>query len=80
MKKELKLFDNPRNVKRLLIGFYICLVVLLAIDPFVHKHAAFGWESAPGFFAAYGFVSCVALIFVAKVLRVFIKRDETYYE
>jgi hypothetical protein len=80
MKKELTVFDNPRNVHRFLIFFYGCLVLLLVIDPFIHKHAEFPWEDAPGFFAAYGFVSCVLLIFVAKLLRRLVKRDEDYYE
>ena len=79
MKKELTLFDKPRNVNRFLYLFYASLVALLLIDPFIHKHGAFGWEDAPGFFAAYGFVSCVALIFIAKLLRLWVRRGENYY-
>jgi len=80
MKKELKIFDKPENVKKLLTTFYISLVVLLIVDFFVHKHGDFPWEDIPDFFAVYGFVSCVTLIFIAKVLRWLIKRDENYYE
>jgi hypothetical protein len=80
MKKELKIFDRPENVKRFLGFFYVSLVVLLIVDFFIHKHADFQWEGAPDFFAVYGFVSCVGLIFIAKVLRIFIKRDEHYYD
>ncbi|MFH2001079.1 MAG: hypothetical protein ABIK28_15460 [Planctomycetota bacterium] len=80
MKKELKIFDNPKNVKRLLFFFYLSLAALIVVDFFIHKHAEFPWESAPAFFAVYGFVSCVMLIFVAKVLRLLIKRREDYYE
>jgi uncharacterized membrane protein YkvA (DUF1232 family) len=80
MKRELKIFDKPENVKRFLGFFYASLVVLLIVDFFIHKHAVFPWEEAPDFFAVYGFVSCVALIFIAKLLRLFIKRDENYYE
>ena len=80
MKKELKIFDNPRNVTILLVVFFASLVVLLIIDFFIHKHAKFGWEGYPDFFAAYGFISCVALIYIAKLLRLFVKRDEDYYE
>lgn len=80
MKKELKIFDNPKNVKILLRIFYASLVVLLIADFFIHKHAEFPWEDAPNFFAAYGFVSCVLLIFIAKILRLFIKKDEKYYD
>ena len=80
MKKELKIFDKPENVKRLLLGFYASLVALLIADFFIHKHPEFPWEGAPVFFAAYGFVSCVLLIFIAKVLRMVVKRSEDYYE
>lgn len=80
MKRELTLFDHPRNVKRFLLVFYICLFVLLMIDPFIDKHGEFEWENMPAFFAAYGFVSCVLLILVAKIMRLWIKRDENYYD
>ncbi|MEE9610763.1 MAG: hypothetical protein V3W19_05895 [Desulfatiglandales bacterium] len=80
MKKELKIFDKPKNVKRFLGIFYLSLLFLLILDFFIHKHADFAWEGFPDFFAAYGFISCVLLIFIAKVLRLFIKRDENYYD
>jgi hypothetical protein len=79
MSKELKIFDRPRNVKRLLKGFYVSLAVLVIVDFFIHKHAEFPWETAPAFYAVYGFVSCVALIFIAKLLRKIVKRSEDYY-
>ena len=80
MKKELKIFDKPQNVKRVLGTFFISLIVLLIMDFFVHKHSEFPWEGYPDFFAVYGFVSCALLIFLAKILRLFIKRDERYYD
>jgi len=80
MKKELRIFDDPKHVKRFLLVFYGCLLALLCIDPFIHKHGEFPWEDAPEFFAAYGFVSCVLLIFVARILRRLVKRDENYYD
>jgi hypothetical protein len=80
VKKELRLFDDKKNVKRLLGGFYASLVVLLVVDFFIHKHPDFPWEASPNFFAVYGYASCVLLIFIAKALRFFIKRDERYYD
>ncbi|MFP4225524.1 MAG: hypothetical protein ACLFRF_02255 [Desulfobacterales bacterium] len=80
MKKELKIFDNPRNVNILLLVFFASLIVLLIIDFFIHKHAAFEWEGYPNFFAVYGFISCVLLIYIAKLLRLWVKRNEDYYE
>lgn len=80
MKNELKLFDKPENVKRFLRIFYVSLVLLLIIDFFIPKPAEFPWEDSPNFFSVYGFVSGVLLIFIAKVLRIFIKRKESYYD
>ncbi|MFW5937130.1 MAG: hypothetical protein ACOCS6_03645 [Desulfosalsimonas sp.] len=79
MKKELTIFDKPRNVRILLVCFYISLGILLIADFFIHKHAAFGWEAYPSFFAAYGFISCVLFIYAAKLLRRLVKRSEDYY-
>jgi hypothetical protein len=54
--------------------------VLLVIDFFIPKHGHFPWEDAWGFYAAYGFIGCVALIFIAKGLRLLVKRREGYYD
>ena len=80
MRKELTLFDKPKNIRRLLFGFYGVLCLLLLSELFIHTHPAFDWEASFGFFAVYGFVSCVLLIFVAKILRVIVMRREDYYD
>jgi branched-subunit amino acid transport protein len=80
MKRELKIFDNPKNVQRFLYFFYFALLVLLVVDLFIPKHGHFPWENAPEFFAVYGFISCVSLIFIAKLLRKIVKRREDYYD
>jgi len=80
MKRELKIFDNPKNVQRFLYIFYVALFALLVIDFFIPKHGHFPWEGAPEFFAVYGFISCVSLIFIAKLLRKIVRRDEDYYD
>jgi len=79
-KKELTFLDSPENQKKLRRTFYLSLGVLLILDVFIAKHGHFPWESAPGFYAVYGFVACVGLIFVAKVLRLVVRRKEDYYD
>ncbi len=80
MNEELRMFDKPENVKRLLRIFYACVVGSLAIDIFYHKHGIFPWESFFGFYSAYGFVACVILVIVAKyILRPLVMRKEGYY-
>ncbi len=80
MKKELTLFDKPKNVKILLICFYCSLGVLLAAEFFIHPHPAFYFEQIKGFSAVYGFFSCVLLIFLAKLLRLIVMKKEDYYD
>jgi len=77
--KELCFLDSSESKKKIRKYFFIVLGVLLAIDPFIHKHVEFPWEGAPFFYAVYGFAACVSLIFVAKVLRFIVQRDKDYY-
>lgn len=74
-------FDNPRNVKRLLVVFFTLTGLMLLIDVFYHKHAIFHWEEYFGFYAVYGFVACVILVIVSKyILRPLVMRKEDYYD
>ncbi len=69
-----------KNIKTPLKIFYLFLGILFVSDFFIKKHGDFYWENYPVFFAVYGFVSCVLLIFIAKLISPFIKRDENYYD
>jgi hypothetical protein len=72
--------DQPRNVDRLVRGFYVVCAVLLAIDVFVPKHSPFAIEHVFGFYGVFGFVACVALVLIAKQLRRVLMRSEDYYD
>jgi hypothetical protein len=74
------LFDNPRNVTRLLRGFYVICVLLLALDVFLHRHTAHMWEEFTGFYAIFGFIACVTLVLIAKQMRRILKRKDDYYD
>ena len=78
--KELTFLDSAKNRWRVQKYFYISLLVLLLVDFFIHKHGHFSWENAPCFYAVYGFMACVSLIFIAKLLRLLFKRSEDYYD
>lgn len=70
---------RPRNIRRLWFAFAGILVLTLVAGLFVHQHTYFGIEDSFGFFAWYGFVTCVAMVVFAKVLGIFLKRPENYY-
>ena len=60
-------------------------MLVLGIDLFIRRHLSFadgifnseGWF---GFYAFYGFASCVVLVVVAKELRKILMRREDYYD
>lgn len=74
------LFDDPKNIKRLLNGFYVCCGVLVLLDFVIHRHISHSWENLWGFYPIYGFVGCVILVVVATWMRTFLMRDENYYD
>lgn len=80
-KKVHNWFDHPQNLRKLRIGFYVVLVLLVLPDFFLHKHTYFSAvEAWPGFFALFGFISCVVIILVSKLLGYLLKRKEDYYD
>ena len=70
--------DKARG-RGVLYGLYACCAALLVIDFIYHRHSLHPWDSWRGFYAVYGFVGCVSLVLVAKLLRKLVKRPEAYY-
>ena len=73
------LLDTPRNVARLLRGFYAVCGLLFVLDFIIHRHTIHPWEQLPGFYAIFGFVAFVLLVLVAKLMRKLLMRREDYY-
>lgn len=79
-KDKRHVFDDPRNVKRVIyVLFAVCAVSLIA-DFFVHRHVEHPWESLFGFYSVFGFVGIGVLVLLAKQLRKIIMRGEDYYD
>lgn len=73
-------FDRPENVSRLLRVFYAVCIILALLDFVIHRHVYHSLESVWLFYPIYGFVGCVLLVLVAKWMRTFLMRDESYYD
>lgn len=81
MKDEKKhLFDDPKNIKRLMHIFYVCCVLLVILDFVIHRHTMHEWDKLWAFYPIYGFVGCVVLVIVASWMRTFLMRPEDYYD
>lgn len=65
------------NTFRLLLA--VC-VALLAADLVIHRHTVHALEELTGFYAFYGFIACVSLVLLAKVMRRLLMRSEDYWD
>jgi hypothetical protein len=88
--------DEPDNVRNIIRGFYwLCGLVIVADLIFTlgwHKHAAFAEdyslrsvETLPAFYGIYGFLACVGLVYVSKLMRDWkgkktLMREEDYWD
>ena len=80
MAKKIHFFDKPDNIKKVLRVFYATCALLVAADFVVHRHVGLSWEEIPAFYAIYGFVACVVLVLIAREMRKFVMRKESYYD
>ncbi|MCA9715725.1 MAG: hypothetical protein H6713_42315 [Myxococcales bacterium] len=73
--------EHPRVVRAIWRWSIPALLVLAALDIWVHHHEHFGYDGIPGFYSFYGLFACVAMVvFSKKIIAVFLKRDDTYYD
>lgn len=72
--------DRPGNVRKIVVALFVVCAGLFLADAFYEKHPYFDVEYLFGFHALYGFVMCVALVLAARLMRVFLMRDEDYYD
>lgn len=71
---------RPANIKLLWRAFIAVLALTVAAEFLIEHEGHFGIDATLGFNAWYGFVACVALILFSKLLGVFLKRKDDYYE
>ncbi len=80
MSKDKHWLMRPKTIKLLWWLFVGILVLTLVPGFFLHQHEHFGIEGSFGFYAWYGFITCMVMIVVAKLLGTFLKREDSYYD
>ncbi len=83
IRRVINFFGDAAHAKARRRLLWATLVVVFAADFLVHRdHGDFFWEFIPWWAAAFGFVSCIAIIFASKLLgqQGRIMRDEDYYD
>ncbi len=74
------IFDDPRNVKRVIYGIFAVSGISLAAEFFVNRYVDHPWEGLFGFYGIFGFVACVLLVLIAKEMRKVLMRKDDYYD
>ncbi len=78
-----RFFGDAEQAKRRRWLLAATLLAVFVADFFVSReHVDFFWDAIPGWAALFGFVSCVAIIFVSKALghQGRLMRREDYYD
>ena len=70
---------RPSSIRLLWRVFWAVLALTVAAQLLIKVKGYFGVDGWFGFGAAYGFLSCLAMVVVAKALGYLLKRDESYY-
>lgn len=73
-------FDKKENIDKIINVFYVMCALLVIADFIVHRHIYHDWENIPAFYAVYGFIGCVVLVLIAKLMRKVLMREEDYYD
>jgi len=76
--REIKFKRSKKYEILFYLFFVISIIYFLCI--YMHKHSFFEGEETFGFYIFFGFFSSGILILVAKVFRIFVKREEDYYD
>lgn len=70
---------RPKTIRLIWQVSIAVLTALVLLQLLIKVKGYFGVDGWLGFGAAYGFLSCVAMVLVAKALGFVLKRDENYY-
>lgn len=76
---ELHWLVRPATIRLLWRGGLAFLAVLTLADLLLTPHPYFGIDGSFGFYSWYGLATCAAMVFFAKGLSFFLKRDDAYY-
>lgn len=64
---------------------FYTLLVLINIMPYLYAFynfdkVHFGIDNIIGFYPIFGFIACLLLIILSKILSIILKKEDTYYD
>ena len=71
---------RPGTIRLLWLVFAGILALTVIAGLFVDRHGVFGADGFFAFNAWYGFICCIGLVLVAKLLGYMLQRRDDYYD
>ena len=71
---------RPETIRWIWRISIVVLAITVLLQLVIKVKGYFGIDGWIGFGAAYGFLSCLVMVLVAKALGFVLKRDEDYYQ
>lgn len=78
--KNIHWLRRPETIKKLWRWGIGSLAAIALLDLVVHGHAYFGIDGSFGFYSWFGLLSCLAMVILAKLLGIFLKQGDDYYD
>ena len=78
--EQLHWLVRPATIRKLWIGFSIVLAAVVLAQTVVYIKGYFGVDAWFGFGAVYGFVCCLLMVLIAKLLGLVLKQPQDYYD
>ena len=71
---------RPGTIRLLWVIFLLVLALMVLASLFTEVHARFRIDGSFAFYAWYGFLTCIGMVVVAKLLGPLLRRKDSYYD
>ena len=71
---------RPGTIRLLWVMFLFVLALTILASLFTEVHDWFRIDGSFAFYAWYGFLTCIGMVIVAKLLGRFLHRKDSYYD
>jgi hypothetical protein len=71
---------RPGTIRLLWVIFLFVLALTILASLFTEVHGWFRIDGSFAFYAWYGFLTCIGMVIVAKLLGRFLHRKDSYYD
>ena len=72
--------DDSKNVDKIFWALVGVCAVFIVVEPFYHKHPYLGFDGMFGFYAFFGFLAPLTLVFLGRCIGLLLPRKDDFYD